>query len=305
MGRTRRIAHIARGRAVHVVTALAVVWWGGVAVSPAQAADAVLVGAGDISECTSAGDSATAKLVESIAGTVFTVGDNAYRSGTYKQFNACYGPTWGRFKSRTRPAAGNHEYLTKGADGYFDYFGGRAGPRGKGWYSYNAGSWRVIVLNSNCDKVGCGKGSEQERWLRAELARSDNKCTLAYFHHARFSSDDEHGTSPQVGPFWQALYDYGAELVVSGHAHSYERFAPQTPSGKADSSHGIRQFVVGTGGAGHYRMRSARANSQVRNANTFGVLKLTLQEGSYDWRFIPQAGKSFSDSGSGSCHGRP
>lgn len=294
-----------RSRAARLVTTLVVVWSGWVAIPRAEAAGTVLVGAGDISECNSSGDSATAKLVESIGGTVFTLGDNAYKNGTAKQFTSCYGPTWGKFKGRTRPAAGNHEYQSKGAAGYWDYFGSRAGPKGKGWYSYSAGDWRVIVLNSNCGPVGCGKGSEQERWLRAELARHDNKCTLAYFHHARFSSDRQHGTSPQVGAFWEALYDYGADLVLSGHAHNYERFAPQTPWGKADSSHGIRQIVVGTGGAGHYRFKSVQPNSQVRNASTYGVLKLNLHSDSYDWQFIPQAGKSFKDSGHGSCHGRP
>jgi hypothetical protein len=280
-------------------------WFGWVAVPPAQAGGAVLVGAGDISECNSAGDSATAKLVNSIGGTVFTLGDNAYQSGSWKQFQHCYGRTWGKFKGRTRPAAGNHEYQSKGAKGYWDYFGGRAGPRDKGWYSYNAGKWHVVVLNSNCGKVGCGKGSAQERWLRADLARHRNNCTLAYFHHPRFSSDRAHGNSPEVGAFWDALYDHGADLVLSGHAHNYERFAPQTPWGKADPRHGIRQIVVGTGGAGHYRFGGTRPNSQVRNASTYGVLKLDLQSNGYDWKFIPQAGKGFKDSGHGSCHGRP
>ncbi len=284
---------------------MTVLWWGFVGLRPARADEAVLVGAGDISECHSSGDAATAKLVGSISGTVFTLGDNSYRDGTPKQFKNCYGPTWGRFKSRTRPAVGNHEYQSRGAEGYWDYFDSRAGPRRKGWYSYSAGAWRVIVLNSNCSKVGCGKGSEQERWLREELARHDNKCTLAYFHHARFSSGRSHGTSPQVGPFWEALYDYGADLVLSGHVHNYERFAPQTPGGKADPSHGIRQIVVGTGGAGFHRTGSPRANSQVRNSSTFGVLKLKLSSGGYDWSFIPQAGKSFRDSGHGDCHDRP
>jgi alkaline phosphatase len=302
MGRIRGVSH---GRAVRLLTALTVLWWGFVGLPPAQADGAVLVGAGDISECDSWGDSATARLVGSIGGTVFTLGDNAYNSGTDKQFRNCYGPTWGRFKGRTRPALGNHEYQSSGADGYFDYFGGRAGPRGKGWYSYSAGSWHVVVLNSNCGKVGCRRGSEQERWLRANLAGHNNRCTLAYFHHARFSSDRAHGTSPEVGDLWEALYDYGADLVLSGHAHSYERFAPQNPWGRADPQHGIRQIVVGTGGAGSYRMGSPRAHSQVRNSNTYGVLRLGLKSGGYDWRFIPVAGKKFRDSGSGSCHGRP
>jgi hypothetical protein len=163
----------------------------------------------------------------------------------------------------------------------------------------------VVVLNANCGKVGCGKGSEQERWLRADLAKHDNKCTLAYWHQPRFVSDRKHGNHQELGAFWEALYDYGAELVLSGHAHVYERFAPQTPWAKADPDHGIRQIVVGTGGASHYRFGSARPNSQVRNPSTFGVMKLTLQSDSYEWQFIPQKGKSFRDSGHGTCHGRP
>jgi hypothetical protein len=304
-GAMGEIFRFSRRRAPRFVTALAVFWWGFVALPEAQAANAVLVGAGDIAECNSSGDAATAALIRSIGGTVFTLGDNAYDDGSKKQFAKCYGPTWGKFKSRTRPAIGNHEYETKGADGYWDYFGKAAGPRGKGWYSYNAGSWHVVVLNANCDKVGCGKGSEQERWLRKDLADHPTECTLAYWHQARFVSDKTHGNHPDLNAFWDALYDNGADLVLSGHAHVYERFAPQTPWGKADPSHGIRQIVVGTGGASHYRFGSARANSQVRNAKTFGVLKLTLKPGSYDWRFLPTPGRSFKDSGHDECHGKP
>ena len=280
-------------------------WFGWVATPSAEAAGAVLVGAGDIAECGSSGDTATAKLVASIGGTVFTLGDNAYEDGTAREFRSCYGPTWGRFKGRTRPAVGNHEYGSGWGRAYWDYFGSRAGRKWKGWYSYSAGDWRVIVLNSNCSEVGCHKGSEQERWLRAELARHDNNCTLAYFHHARFSSDRHHGNSWEVGPFWEALYDHGAELVLSGHAHSYERFAPQTPWGRHDPSHGVRQIVVGTGGSSLYRMGSPRPNSQARNDDTFGVVKLQLYSDSYRWNFIPQVGRRFRDSGHGRCHGRP
>jgi hypothetical protein len=276
-----------------------------VAVPPARAADAVLVGAGDIADCSEGGDSATGALVGSIGGTVFTLGDNAYDSGTNRQFTACYGPTWGRFKDRTRPAIGNHDYETKGADGYFDYFGGRAGPRGKGWYSYDVGAWHVVVLNSNCGIVGCGKGSDQERWLRADLSAHPKTCTLAYWHHPRFSSDNTHGNDSAVGAFWDDLYDAGADLVLSGHAHVYERFAPQTPGGRADPGHGIREIVVGTGGESHYGFAGTRPNSQLRNTGTFGVLKLTLHPWSYDWRFVPQPGRTFRDSGHTPCHGRP
>ncbi len=208
-------------------------WSGLVGVPPAEAADPVLIAAGDIAGCGHLGDTATAAVVASTGGTVATLGDHVYNNGTAAQFRNCYGPTWGRFKGRTRPALGNHEYRTPGAAGYFTYFNdGRAGQRGKGWYSYNLGSWHVIVLNSNCTQVACGKGSEQERWLRADLAAHANKCTLAYWHHPRFSSDNRHGNWPAVGPFWDALYEHGADLVLAGHAHVYERFAPQTPGGQ-------------------------------------------------------------------------
>ena len=304
---TRRLGSPRADRVARLAAAVAAVYLAVVAVPPAEAArgDAVLVGAGDIADCTNGGDSSTAALVDHVSGTVFTLGDNAYENGTGKQFNKCYGPTWGKFKGRTKPAVGNHEYETKGAGPYWDYFGKAAGPRGKGWYSYTAGDWHVVVLNANCDNVGCGKGSEQEKWLKADLAAHPAQCTLAYWHQARFVSDDAHGNSPEVGPFWDALYQAGADLVLSGHAHVYERFAPQTPSGKADPAHGIREIVVGTGGESHYGFGHVRPNSQVRNDNTFGVLKLDLHSDGYGWHFIPAAGKSFKDSGSGTCHGKP
>ena len=164
---------------------------------------------------------------------------------------------------------GNHEYVTAGAAGYFDYFGARAGPGGTGWYAYDLGSWRIYALNSNCAEVGCGAGSAQEQWLRADLATSPHACVLAYWHHPRFSSGDEHGNDPSVGALWDALYAAGAEIVINGHDHDYERFAPQTPSGAADPATGIREFVVGTGGASLRSFSTIRANSQVRNSVTY------------------------------------
>jgi hypothetical protein len=275
-------------------------------VAAGAAGDPVLVGAGDISSCDTNADAATAALVAAVPGTVFTLGDHVYDKGTTALFSRCYAPTWGRFKSRTRPAVGNHDYLVPGAAGYFDYFGSAAGPRGKGWYSYNRGSWHIVVLNSNCAEVGgCYAGSAQERWLRADLAASKAPCTLAYWHHPRFSSDNDHGNESEVGPFWRALYENGADVVLNGHAHDYERFAPQTPGGRANSALGIREFVVGSGGVNHYGFKAAQPNSQVRNATTFGVLKLTLHASGYDWRFLSVPGKRFTDTGSGSCHGRP
>ncbi len=207
----------------------------------------VLVGAGDIASCGSTGDEATANLLDGIEGTVFTLGDNVYNKGASAEFANCYGPTWGRHKARTKPSAGNHDYLTANASGYFNYFGVAAGEPGKGYYSYELDNWHVVVLNSNCSPVGgCGKGSSQEQWLRADLAAHQNSCTLAYFHYPLFSSGN-HGNMSSMRPFWEALYEANVDAVLSGHDHSYERFAPQNPSGTADLW-GIREFVVGTGG---------------------------------------------------------
>lgn len=271
----------------------------GTASETAAAAGTVLVGAGDIADCDSPGDEQTAALLDRVAGTVFTAGDNAYSDGTDEQFTRCYAPGWGRYKSRTRPAPGNHDYGSSGAGPYYHYFGARAGTAGLGYYSYNMGSWHVISLNSN---ISMRRGSTQERWLRGDLAAHSGACVLAYWHNPRFSSGTEHGSDPRSRPLWQALYDFGADLVLAGHEHNYERFAPQTPDGTADPTRGIREFVVGTGGAEHYALGPPIANSEVRNGDTWGVLKLTLLPGQYRWEFIPVAGMTFSDSGSGRCH---
>jgi hypothetical protein len=269
----------------------------------AQGDGVVLVGAGDIASCTSHGDEATADLLDAIEGVVFTLGDHAYEAGTPIEFAACYEPSWGRHKARTRPAPGNHEYLSPGASGYFDYFGNAAGKPGNGYYSYDLGAWHIIVLDSNCGEIGgCERGSPQERWLRADLAAHPRPCTLAYWHHPRFSSGP-HGNEPALDAFWQALYAHGADIVLAAHDHVYERFAPQRPDGAPDPSRGIRQFIIGTGGASRHRfIEPSVANSEVRNDDTHGVLKLALRPGSYDWQFIPVAGKTFTDSGTGRCH---
>jgi acid phosphatase type 7 len=266
--------------------------------------DPVFVGAGDIASCASSGDEATAKLLDSIPGTVYNLGDNAYEDGTAAEFANCYNPSWGRHKARTKPTPGNHEYHTAGASGYFGYFGTAAGPEPqKGYYSYNLGAWHIISLNSMCENVGgCGASSPMVSWLKGDLAANPSSCTLAYWHHPVFSSGSEHGNDPKMIPSWDTLYAAGADVVLSGHDHDYERFAPQTSSGVADSARGIREFVVGTGGKSHYRFGTIRSNSQVRNSDTNGVLKLTLHPTSYEWQFVPEAGKTFSDSGSGSCH---
>lgn len=268
----------------------------------AYAADPVFVGAGDIASCNSSGDEATANLLEGISGTVFTLGDNAYDAGHPTEYTNCYDPTWGRHKARTRPAPGNHDYYTAGAIGYYNYFGSTAGDPTKGYYSYDLGAWHVIVINSECAQVGgCYAGSPQEEWLRADLAAHPTACTLAYWHSPRFSSGSTHGSSLLMQAIWQALYDFRADLVLTGHEHNYERFAPQDPLGNLDNARGIREFVVGTGGKSHYGFGTILPNSQARNSDTYGVLKLTLHSASYDWEFIPEAGKTFTDSGSASC----
>jgi len=265
--------------------------------------EAVLIGAGDIADCSElAGAEATAKLLEANPGTVMALGDLAYPNGTADDFK-CYDKTWGRVKSRTRPAVGNHEFHSKGATYYFEYFGAAAGDSQTGYYSYDLGSWHVVVLNSECKQVGgCQAGSAQEKWLREDLAAHPAGCTLAYFHKPRFSSGETHGDDLEVTPLWQALYDYNAELVINGHDHDYERFAPQDPNGKADPKRGIREFVVGTGGKSHRDFGPPKPNSEVRDNTAYGVLKLTLKATGYDWQFLPEAGKTFADSGSGSCH---
>jgi hypothetical protein len=232
------------------------------------------------------------------------LGDTQYEDGALAKFRASYALSYGRVKAISRPVVGNHEYLTPGAAGYFDYFGSSAGARGNGWYSYDLGEWHLVALNSMCGQVGgCGPDSPQGRWLKADLAAHPNACTLAYWHHPRFSSG-KHGSSASMAPLWQALYQAGAEIVLNGHDHTYERFAPQDPAGAADPARGIREFVVGTGGSNHYAFTKPAgiANSQVRDADTFGVLELTLGHGGYRWRFLPSSGGTFADSGSGICH---
>lgn len=279
--------------------------------SPSQAsADGqtyTLVGAGDIASCKNPeGARATAKLIEGIPGTVFAAGDLAYERGSTAEFQNCYGATWGEFKARTKPALGNHEYAEPTASGYFQYWGMQAGPAGKGYYSFDLGSWHIVALNTNCnaeDLGGCGKGSPQEEWLRKDLAEHPDACVLAYGHHALFSSGvfKGHAIHPELKELWRDLYAAHAALVLAGHEHSYERFVPQDPEGKADPVNGIREIVVGTGGRSHDPLGFAIANSEIRNTDTYGVIKLTLTPGHYNWQFIPEEEKTFTDSGSGEC----
>jgi acid phosphatase type 7 len=262
----------------------------------------VITGAGDIADCTLAGAQKTSDLLLQQQGFVFTAGDGAYDDGTTKQYADCYAPTWGRLLDRTiLPAAGNHDWNTKGAAGYLGYFGAAAAPDGVTWYSKDLGTWHVIVLDSDCDLVGgCDAGSPQGRWLAHDLAASTAHCTLAIWHQPRFSSG-EHGDDAQVAPFWTMLYAAGAELIVNGHDHDYERFAPQDPAAREVRPTGIREIVVGTGGAVLRQFHNLAANSEFRLAGSWGVLRLTLHPANYDWEFLPVDG-DIADSGSALCH---
>jgi hypothetical protein len=298
----------------------------GISFQAAAASDPVIAAAGDIA-CDPAnsafnnglGNSTSCRqkytsdlLVNAGLAAVLDLGDNQYYCGGYQAFLQAYDPSWGRVKSITHPAVGNHEYLTnggtgctisnEGAAGYYKYFGAAAGTAGKGFYSFDIGSWHIIALNSNCvDVGGCSSTSAQYKWLQADLAAHLNLCTLAYWHMPLFSSGGR--ASGNSEPFWQLLYKNNADLILNGHDHIYERFAPQNPSGVMDLARGIREFVVGTGGADHTSIASIAANSEVRDTATYGVLKLTLHASSFDWQFVPEAGEIFADSGTGPCHG--
>jgi hypothetical protein len=262
--------------------------------SALSAATVTVAAAGDIASCSSGNQSgATARLVERIPGTVLTLGDNAYPDGTTANYR-CYNSTWGKFKSRTRPAPGNHDYHVSNAAGYFSYFGSAAGPSRRGYYGFNAGGWHIVSLNSESNL------SAQAQWLKADLAANRAKCTLAYWHQPLFTSGAVHGPATKMRPLFTILYNAGAEIVLSGHNHQYERFAPQTPTGAQDAAKGIVQFVAGTGGNGLYAFRSPMRNSQARYRG-YGVLRLELRPDGYTYSFVPVSG-SFRDTGSRSCH---
>jgi acid phosphatase type 7 len=301
-------------RPIRLVLALVVMLPAAAAWAPAAAAqDPVIAAAGDIA-C-APGDPVTADTCHQLAtsnllvgaplAAVLPLGDIQYDTSSLSNILGAYDPTWGRVKSISHPILGNHE---GSGTGYFDYFNGAgvaagaAGVRGKGWYSFDVGTWHLVALNSNCSAVGCTAGSEQEQWLRADLAAHPTNCTLAYWHHARYSSGHE-GDNTFMQPLWEALDDAGAEIVLSGHSHDYERVAPVDRNGTVNQAEGIRQFVVGTGGAFFTGGLDSRIpQSEVAQNDTFGVLFLTLHPTSYDWRFVPEAGKTFADSGSTACH---
>ena len=263
----------------------------------------VLVGAGNIATCGGDDDEATAQLLDGIAGTVITLGDNAFPHGTLADYTNCYDPSWGRHKPRTYAVLGNHDYDTGNANGAFDYFGDRAGPRDLGYYSQDFGAWHVIVLNDN---IPFGPGSAQDQWLVGDLAANTMRCTLAMWHVPLFLSSnfDGYTVNDDRKPLWDRLYAAHVDVVLNGHVHHYERFAPMQPDGTRDDAAGIREINVGTGGESMDEVTTVaiHPNSEVRGFS-FGVLKLTLDDGGYTWEFVPVAGETFTDSGHGSCHG--
>lgn len=252
---------------------------------------AVLLALGDTASCDDDTDSAVAALAASLPGSIALLGDLAYPDGSAHDFANCFDPVWGTMRARLRPAVGNHEYETSGASGYFEYFGSDAGEPGQGWYAYDAGAWRVLVLNSNCDQVGgCSAGSPQYSWLKAQLAHAP-ACTLAYWHHPRYSSG-MHGNNDVMADVWSTLAASGVDLVLAGHDHDYERVR----------ANGLREFVVGTGGRSLYAFSNPPSSTtEFRRDDTYGLLRLDLASGSYAWHFIPAAGGTFSDSGTAPC----
>ena len=263
---------------------------------PPSGGPETFVGAGDIAICGGNAD-ATARLLDGIGGTVFTLGDNAYPSGNRTDFQNCYEPTWGRLKSRTRPTPGNHDYGTAGGAMYYEYFGLNAGMPGVGYYSFDLGGWHIISLNS---QVAADGGSPQASWLRADLAaNASTKCTLAYWHYPVFSSGPNLDTHSVMREIYRTLYNANADLVLNGHDHLYERFAPQDADGRLDTARGIREFVVGSGGVPLYDFLSTQPNSEIR-LKTHGVLKLTLSSDRYQWDFLALSGPT--DSGTTTCH---
>ena len=263
----------------------------------------VVLATGDIADCTRSGDDQTGQLLDTQVGTIFVLGDNAYPDGTIDNYNQCFGPAWGRHKPRIHPTSGNHDYNTPGGAGYYQYFGAAAGDPSQGYYSFTLGSWFILALNSQIDMFA---GSPQEQWLRQQLATHPNQCVLAYWHYPRWSTVLDRTTLDAVKPLWNALYEYGADVILNGHDHAYQRWMPQTPDGVVDNSYGITQFAVGTGGGeGLYQFGPTQPNLVIRDNATFGVIKFTLRNGGYDWQFLPAGTGTFTDAGSASCHAAP
>jgi len=264
---------------------------------PAHAQDAVLLVAGDIAACVYESDEATAKLIDKSEGLILTLGDNVQTRGAMTEYINCFEPTWGRHKDRIRPVPGNHDWVPDGGAAYFEYFGAAAGEAEKGWYSFNYGAWHIVALNSMLD---ASSRSEQMEWLRNDLAANPAECILAYFHHPVFSSGAG-GLTSRMKTAFRILYTAGVDVILSGDAHHYERFAPMDSAKNLDPKHGIRQFVVGTGGGYLTRLNTKWRATEARSNENHGILRLVLSPGSYSWEFIPVEGGSFTDSGSASC----
>ncbi|MFQ5773544.1 MAG: metallophosphoesterase family protein [Kiloniellaceae bacterium] len=265
----------------------------------AQQDRVAVIAAGDIADCRTSGAEHTAGLLDDLDGVILALGDLAYDRGSAEEFHRCYGPTWGRHKARTRPAPGNHEYETPQAAGYFAYWGARAGKAGQGFYSFDLGAWHIVALNSN---IAAAPGSAQELWLRRDLAATGARCILAFWHHPVFSSGP-HGDIPTMRALVRRLHEAGASVVLAGHDHLYERFAPQDPDGRLDARGGIRAFTVGTGGARLYHFRQARPNSEFRYRGSWGLLRLALEPDGYAWEFLAVDGRRI-DAGRAACVAR-
>jgi hypothetical protein len=262
----------------------------------------LLIGAGDIAYCgpDALGDEATSNILERFhSAEIFTAGDNVSGEGRGAEFRNCFGPTWGQYLDRLHPVPGNHDLETEGGAPFYEYFGEAAGQPGQGYYSYDLGDWHIVGLNSNCDAIACGPNSAQASWLREDLAANGSQCTILYWHHPRYSSGIS-GNYGLVSSFWRIALEYGADVVVSGHDHDYERFALQDGDGKADPD-GIRQFVVGTGGSKLRDFGEVKPNSEMRDNSSLGVILFRLFPGRYEWEFIPVEGGTFTDHGEDKC----
>ena len=258
---------------------------------------------GDIAVCDMPHDELTGELAAQLPGTILGLGDMVYEAGTEREFRRCFDPSWGMVKDRIRPVPGNHEYETAGAGPYYEYFGDAAGTPGLGWYSFDLGEWHIVALNTNCHKTLhlCSDDSAQADWLEADLARHQTQCTLAFMHHPRWSSG-EHGGEPRLEELWTMLHDAGVDVVVAGHDHDYERFAPMDATGAEDATEGIRLFVVGTGGRSLDPFVDIQPNSEARNNVSYGLLQMGLYDDGYSWLFHPTDPDGYRDGGTDSCH---
>ena len=281
----------------------ALLWLASILPIYAQAApqtSIAIYAAGDIGQCNSIGAALTAGLLKQNTGPVLVLGDIAYRDGSPEEFIRCYAPHWGDLRDRIYPAPGNHEYRTQDAAGYFGYFGARAGDPARGYYSFDVGPWHILSLNSNRELED---DAPQLQWLETDLRQHKQRCVLAFWHHARYSSGP-HGSDARTQALWSMLYRHGVSVVVAGHDHDYERFAPMNAQGERDDLHGMRSFVVGTGGAILYELDARHPLSEAWNDTEWGVLKLMLRQDSYAWEFLPVASGTFRDAGSAQCNQR-